>query len=63
MKRITITKCDDNTILVTSDTNKIGTKSVFEGIKDEDKRMMIALADFLGYESSSVLCFDDEEWD
>ena len=23
----------------------------------------IALADFLGYEPSSVLCFDDEDWD
>jgi hypothetical protein len=28
---------------------------------DEDQQMMIALANFLGYEPSSVLCFDDED--
>lgn len=60
MKRITLIKTDDNTIWVTSDENEIGSKSHFKAIQDEDKQMMIALANFLGYEPSSVLCFDDE---
>lgn len=62
MERITLIKCDDGAIWVTSDENEIGTESIFKDIKDEDKQMMIALADFLGYEPSSVLCFDDEDW-
>lgn len=59
MKRITLIKCDDGAIWVTSDENEIGTESYFNKIKNEDKQMMIALAEFLGYEPSSVLCFDD----
>lgn len=59
MKRITLIKCDDGAIWVTSDENEIGIESYFNKIKDEDKQMMIALAEFLGYEPSSVLCFDD----
>ena len=62
MEKITLIKCDDGAIWVTSDENEIGTESTFTNIKDEGKQMMIALADFLGYEASSVLCFDDENW-
>ena len=61
MKQITLIKCDDGAIWVTSDENQIGTESTFNKITNEDKQMMIALAEFLGYEPASVLCFDDEE--
>lgn len=60
MEKITLIKCEDGAIWVTSDENEIGTESTFENITDENQQMMIALADFLGYEASSVLCFDDE---
>lgn len=59
MKQITLIKCDDNTIWVTSDENGIGTESKFNKITDEGKQMMIALADFLGYEPANVLWFDE----
>ena len=61
MERITLIKTKDNTIWVTSDKNRIGTETVFKNIKNEDKQMMITLAEFLGYEPSSVLCFDNED--
>ena len=54
---ITLTKYDDNTILVSSNTEIEGTVSKFNKIKDENKQMMIALADFLGYEPSHILDF------
>lgn len=59
MERITLIKCEDGAIWVTSDEDGIGTESAFKKITDERKQMMIALAEFLGYEPSSVLCFDD----
>ena len=61
MERITLIRTKDNTIWVTSDKNRIGTETAFKNIKNEDKQMMIALAEFLGYEPSSVLCFDNED--
>ena len=61
MERITLIKCDDGTVWVTSDENEIGTESTFTDVVDEDKQMMIALANFLGYEPLSLLCFDDDE--
>lgn len=61
MERITLIKCDDGAIWVTSDENEIGTESTFKDIKDEDKQMMIALANFLGYEPLGVLCFDEDD--
>ena len=57
MKRITLIKCDDGSIWVTSDDDQIGTESKFNKITDENKQMMIALADFLGYEPSHILDF------
>lgn len=60
MERITLVKCEDGAIWVTSDENEIGSESYFDKIKDENKQMLIALAEFLGYEPSSVLAFDDE---
>lgn len=59
MKQITLIKCDDGAIWVTSDENQIGTESTFSAITDESKQMMIALAEFLGYEPAEVLYFDD----
>ena len=70
MKTITLTKCDDGAIWVTSDENQVGTESTFNKVVDEEKQMMIALAEFLGYEPAHILDFsgimeyefeDDEE--
>jgi len=60
MEKITLVRCDDGAIWVTSDDNQIGTEVYFDEIANEDQQMMIALAEFLGYEPSSVLCFDNE---
>ena len=59
MKQITLIKCDDGAIWVTSDENQNGTESTFNKITDESKQMMIALAEFLGYEPAELLYFDD----
>lgn len=70
MEKITLIKCDDGAIWVTSDEDQNGTESTFNKITDERKQMMIALANFLGYEPSRILDFsgimeyefeDDEE--
>lgn len=63
MNKITLIKCDDGAIWVTSDENPIGTESTFDKITNEDQQMMIALAEFLGYEPASLLCFDDEDYE
>ena len=63
MNNITLIKTEDNTIWVTSDENGIGSESTFKDIEDEDQQMLIALAEFLGYEPSSVLCFDNNSAD
>ena len=59
MKQITLIKCDDGAIWVTSDEDQNGTESTFSKITDESKQMMIALAEFFGYEPAEVLYFDD----
>lgn len=59
MEQITLIKCEDGTIWVTSDENQNGTESRFNKIKDEKKQFMIALAEFLGYEPAHVLEFDE----
>lgn len=59
MTQITLIKCDDGAIWVTSNENEIGIEVHFEKIENEAQQMMIALAEFLSYEPSSVLCFDD----
>lgn len=58
MERITLIKCDDGAIWVTSDEDQIGTESKFNKITDEQEQMMIALADFFGYEPAQLLNFD-----
>jgi len=60
---ITLKKCEDGAIWVTSDTDQNGTESTFDKITDESMQMMIALADFLGYEPAHVLDFDDPNWE
>lgn len=62
MNKITLIKCDDGAIWVTSDENPIGTESTFDKITNEDQQMMIALAEFLGYEPASLLSFDEEKF-
>ena len=59
MTQISLIKCDDGSIWVTSDENQNGTESKFNKITDERKQMMIALAEFLGYEPANVLWFDE----
>ena len=58
MKSITLIKCDDETIWVTSDEDLIGTESKFNKITDEGERMLIALAEFLEYEPVNLLNLD-----
>lgn len=58
MDTITIT-FDGDTLVVTNGRHT--STSSFNKIKDEEQRALIALADFFGYEPTSVLCFDDEE--
>lgn len=60
MKQITLIKCDDGAIWVTSDEDQNGTESTFDKITDESEQMMIALAEFLGYEPANLLNFNDE---
>lgn len=55
MKTITLTKCDDGVIWVTSDEDPNGTESKFKKITDESQQMLVALADFLGYEPYDLL--------
>ena len=58
MKSITLIKCDDGTIWVTSDEDLIGTESKFNKIIDEGEQMLIALAEFLEYEPVNLLNLD-----
>ena len=57
--QITLIKCEDGAIWVTSDQDPNGTESTFNKITDWRAQMMIALANFLGYESANILCFDE----
>lgn len=65
---ITLRYCDDdeNGIWVTSEDNPVGTESHFKEITDPKEQMMIALAEFLGYEPVELLNFDycikKKEW-
>ena len=60
MNRITLIRCDDNTIWVTSDDDQIGTESKFNKITDEREQMLIALVDFFGWEPANTLIFDGD---
>lgn len=55
MRTITLTKCSDGAIWVTSDENQIGTESYFKEITDEKQQMLVALSEFLGYEPYELL--------
>lgn len=55
MGTIYLKKCDDGSIWVTSDEDPIGTESRFVKITDEKQQMLIALAEFLGYEPYELL--------
>lgn len=59
MDRITLIKTTDDTIWVTSDENQIGIENEFKECKNVEQWMLIALADFLGYDPETVLCFDE----
>lgn len=59
MDKITLIKCEDGVIWVTSDKDPNGTESHFSKNTDVSKQMLIALANFLGYEPAEILFFDD----
>lgn len=60
VEKITLIKCNDGSIWVTSDEDPNGTESIFSP-KSEipiEEQMMIALADFFEFEPANVLNFD-----
>ena len=58
MKTITLIKCDDGKIWVTSDEDPNGTESSFDKIIDEGEQFLIALCDFLEFDSGLMLNLD-----
>lgn len=60
MEKITLTKCEDGMIWVTSNEDAIGLEITCQNDTDKNKQMMIALAAFLGYKPSDILNFDCE---
>lgn len=60
-ERITIETSVDNTIQITSNKRTDKFVIAFDKIADENQRLMLALAHYLGYDSSGILCFDEEE--
>lgn len=61
MEKITLIKTEDNTIWVTSDEDANGIESKIDRCYDDGQSMLIALAEFLGYEPLELLNFDEEE--
>lgn len=61
MGKITLIKTEDNTIWVTSDEDANGIESKIDRYYDDGQSMLIALAEFLGYEPLELLNFDEEE--
>lgn len=59
METITLKRLDEDTIWVTADVDQVGTESTFKEIRDEGAQMLIALAEFLGYEPTELFNFDD----
>ena len=59
MDTITIT-FDGDSVVVTDGRHT--SESHFRKITDIDKRSLVALADFFGYDPAGVLCFDEEEF-
>ena len=57
MNKITLKKCDDDVIWVTSDDNPIGIESEYDS-ENEDVKMMCALAEYLGYEPALIFTSD-----
>ena len=60
MKYIRLEKCEDGVIWVTSDEDWNGIELAFEEGGDESSQMLIALAEFLGFDSDKVLNLDEE---
>lgn len=50
----------DNSVWVTSDDNQNGTELCFSKDIPEEKRILIAVAEFLGFDPESNLSFDDD---
>ena len=59
MKTITITLEDKNVIV--TDGNETDT-SYFNKITDDSERVLIALANFYGYEPAELFNFDGDTW-
>lgn len=63
MDKITLIKCDDGAIWVTTEDDPIGKEYDLKTMTDTDKRMLWALASFLGYEPAELLNFENEDID
>lgn len=63
MDKITLIKCDDGAIWVTTEDDPIGKEYNLETITETDKQMLWALASFLGYEAAELLNFENEDID
>lgn len=61
MVEVRIVKCEDGVIWVTSDSDRIGMECTFKQVEDPGDQMLIALAEFLGYEPSEVLNLESIE--
>ena len=55
---IYINPIGDNTVWVTSEDDAIGIEVAFDPETDENERILIALAEFLGYDPKSILAFE-----
>lgn len=61
MEKITLIKCDDGAIWVTTEEDQNGREYDLETLGDIGKQMLWALASFLGYEPAELLNFDEDE--
>lgn len=54
-------RCEDGTVWVTSDLNPNGVEVHFEEVTPsrDERQFLYAIAEFLGFDPDSVLCFDD----
>ena len=60
MKYIHLEKCEDGAIWITSDEDWNGLELAFDEVADEGSQMLIALAEYLGFDSDKVLNLDEE---
>lgn len=59
MEKVTIIRCEDGSIWVTSEDNPVGIEVRLDNMEDDGRQELYALAKFFGFDPASVLCFDD----